>query len=194
MINVKSSITRGLKSDIADMLGISKRTVYKAFKLLDKLELIKQERQGLNKPNRIYIGKTNADFSGNCNICRSEPAECAGQDVQNMQGSDTDFNDTEISETDKTYMEPYNSSAAMREFLLLYKTNANEDHQPVERKVFNKADDMMQRVVNENGIEYLIDGLINYFDTAKVDRPRLDYFVKVAPRYFDTQFYDIIGD
>ena len=52
----------------------------------------------------------------------------------------------------------------------------------------------MQRVVNENGIDYLIDGLINYFDTAKVDRPRLDYFVKVAPRYFDTQFYDIIGD
>nr|WP_278335233.1 replication initiator protein A [Clostridium kluyveri] len=60
------------KEDIANILGISVRTVYKAFKVLEECELIYQKRQGLNMPNRIYIGKFRPDFTMTCNICTSE--------------------------------------------------------------------------------------------------------------------------
>ncbi len=180
------------KDKIADALGISNRTVYKAFNLLEKLELIKQERQGRNRPNRIYIGKTNADYSGNCKICRSEPAECAEQDVQNMQGSDTELNETDKSETDKTYILPKKSTEGMRVFLNMYKNHTGEKHQPTDKYIVDKANAIMKRVILESGIQVLKSGLVAYFDNVNADKPRLDYFVKVAPRYFDTQFYDIL--
>ena len=44
------------------MLNISKPTAVKAFKELTKASLIIEERQGLNKPNKIYICRM--DYGG----------------------------------------------------------------------------------------------------------------------------------
>jgi len=45
------------RKSIQDLLGISDKPVTKAFKQLSDLGLIKEKRQGLTKPNIIYIGK-----------------------------------------------------------------------------------------------------------------------------------------
>lgn len=45
------------REDLADMLGICTTTVWRAIKQLKEVGLIAEKRQGLNKPNLIYIGK-----------------------------------------------------------------------------------------------------------------------------------------
>lgn len=50
------------REDLADMLGICTTTVWRAIKQLKEVGLIAEKRQGLNKPNLIYIGKI--DYSG----------------------------------------------------------------------------------------------------------------------------------
>ena len=45
------------REDLADMLGICTTTVWRAIKQLKEVGLIEKKRQGLNRPNLIYIGK-----------------------------------------------------------------------------------------------------------------------------------------
>lgn len=45
------------REDLADMLGICVTTVWRAIKQLKEVGLIEEKRQGLNRPNLIYIGK-----------------------------------------------------------------------------------------------------------------------------------------
>ena len=45
------------REDLADMLGICTTTVWRAIKQLKEAGLIEEKRQGLNRPNLIYIGK-----------------------------------------------------------------------------------------------------------------------------------------
>ena len=45
------------REDLADMLGICTTTVGRAIKQLKEVGLIEEKRQGLNRPNLIYIGK-----------------------------------------------------------------------------------------------------------------------------------------
>lgn len=47
------------REDLADMLGICTTTVWRAIKQLKEVGLIEEKRQGLNRPNLIYIGKIN---------------------------------------------------------------------------------------------------------------------------------------
>lgn len=122
------------KENIAEILGIAERTVYNSFRLLEACQLIKQERQGLNKPNKIYIGKVNYSFSiaSNkglsriCKICRSGCAKYADQDMQNLQTNYTEFNETDINETEsyKGTLSGNKSSCAysFRDYISIYKT------------------------------------------------------------------------
>ncbi len=45
------------REDLAEMLGICTTTVWRAIKQLKEVGLLAEKRQGLNKPNLIYIGK-----------------------------------------------------------------------------------------------------------------------------------------
>lgn len=45
------------REDLAAMLGLCVTTVWRAFKQLKEVGLIAEKRQGLNRPNIIYIGK-----------------------------------------------------------------------------------------------------------------------------------------
>ena len=47
------------REDLADMLDICATTVWRAIKQLKEVGLIEEKRQGLNRPNLIYIGKIN---------------------------------------------------------------------------------------------------------------------------------------
>ena len=45
------------RQEVQDKLGLSEKTVTKAFKQLNDTNLIAEKRQGLGKPNLIYVGK-----------------------------------------------------------------------------------------------------------------------------------------
>ena len=45
------------REEVQDKLNLSDKTVTKAFKQLTDVNLVKEKRQGLGKPNLIYVGK-----------------------------------------------------------------------------------------------------------------------------------------
>jgi len=129
------------KENLAEMLGVTETTVYRAFKILETCELIRQERQGLNKPNKIYIGKTNFTFSiaskpelsRICKICRSGCVKNEGQDLQNIKGNETEYSETDFNETDSLYIVP-NNDVFIDFYLRAFKHYFNADHVRVSRE------------------------------------------------------------
>ena len=45
------------RQEVQEKLGLSEKTVTKAFKQLSDVNLIEEKRQGLGKPNLIYVAK-----------------------------------------------------------------------------------------------------------------------------------------
>jgi len=174
------------KENLAEMLGVSNRTVYKSFKLLEKVELVKQERQGLNKPNKIYIGKTNPDIARNCKICRSEPEKCAGQELQNLQSNDTELNDTDFNETDKKRYIAFASNDYPSSIIYnkIYKKHFNKEHPRInEDDIFFIREDLQELYYSYDKKEFI--ELINYhFNNLPKDNDgKVQYFLFIKDRY-----------
>lgn len=89
------------KANIAELIGCSEPVVYKATKQLIKFGLIEEKRQGLGKPNIIYINhiEQTIENTKNLKILSSRTKEFLGQDIKNINTSDTDNINTNISET-----------------------------------------------------------------------------------------------
>lgn len=83
------------RKKIQDELNISDKTCTKVFKELREAELILEERIGLNRPNRIYIGHINYDLDCNNYDSRTEIVTCSQSD--NLR-----TNNTYISKTDNS--------------------------------------------------------------------------------------------
>ena len=103
--------------EIKDALGCAEK---KAIKLLDELErkcgLIERKRQGLGKPNLIYVKNF---ISGpverqslNCQNDNSGTAESTIQEQSKAQGSNTDKNNTELSDTDPFFSSDFGGKEA----------------------------------------------------------------------------------
>lgn len=89
-----------------DLLNISKKTATKVFNELKEKELIFEERQGLNKPNLIYIGKIdykkakNPVNSGRGKNYTSGSVKSTPQEVEKLHTNDTELNDTNLIDTE----------------------------------------------------------------------------------------------
>ena len=113
--------------NLESILNVSKPKVIKIKKELEKVELLKQKRLGLNKPNMLYLMKPNVTECDIYQIKKSEtPSETSSgkevndfnfqksksltsrnkdnllQEVNDFNTSDTDFSDTDISNTDSS--------------------------------------------------------------------------------------------
>lgn len=94
--------------EIKNQLGCAEK---KSVKLLDELEkkcgLIERKRQGLGKPNLIYVKNFIEDPVKrqilNCQKYNSEMVESTTQELSKAQGNNTDIKDTENSDTDPFY-------------------------------------------------------------------------------------------
>lgn len=94
--------------EIKNQLGCAEK---KSVKLLDELEkkcgLIERKRQGLGKPNLIYVKNFIEDPVKrqilNCQKDNSEMVESTTQELSKAQGNNTDIKDTENSDTDPFY-------------------------------------------------------------------------------------------
>lgn len=94
--------------EIKSSLGCAEK---KAVKLLDELEkkcgLIERKRQGLGKPNLIYVknfisGSVERQFL-NCQKDNSGVVKNTIQDLSKAQGNNTDIKNTEFSDTDLSF-------------------------------------------------------------------------------------------
>lgn len=96
------------RKEVEDKLCLSGKTVIKAFKQLNKVKLISEKRQGLGKPNLIYVGKIhhepiteveNIQFQ-NCKNSSSEIVKNSVQEQENLQGINPNNIKTNIINTD----------------------------------------------------------------------------------------------
>lgn len=75
------------REEMASMLNVSNKTVLKAIVQLKKYELLDEDRQGLNKPNLIYLAHKDVENKGHVKITR--------QDMENVHASNTNINKTD---------------------------------------------------------------------------------------------------
>lgn len=82
------------RKEIMSELKISKATVVKVFNELKTCNLIKEERIGFSKPNRIYLGKIKIGKGINSKISRSK--EIKLQEVQKYTSGSINFKPQEV--------------------------------------------------------------------------------------------------
>lgn len=91
------------REEVQEKLNLSDKTVTKSFKILMEVNLVQEKRQGLGKPNLIYVGKINHS------------------DSENLRGINTNNINTNIINTDS--INPKNDEELL---LIKEKCNLNE--------------------------------------------------------------------
>ena len=80
-----------------DLLNCNEKTVIRAKKELQDFGLIKEERQGVNKPNRLYISGTVKNTGQELQKIQSGTVKNTGQELQKIQSIKTNNIKTNIS-------------------------------------------------------------------------------------------------
>jgi hypothetical protein len=93
------------REEVQEKLNLSDKTVTKSFKILMEVNLVQEKRQGLGKPNLIYVGKINHSDSENLRFLNrknydSGIGESTALDSENLQGINTNNIKPNIINTD----------------------------------------------------------------------------------------------
>lgn len=93
------------REEVQEKLNLSDKTVTKSFKILMEVNLVQKKRQGLGKPNLIYVGKINHSDSENLRFLNrknydSGIGESTTLDSENLRGINTNNINTNIINTD----------------------------------------------------------------------------------------------
>ncbi|WP_273716657.1 replication initiator protein A [Leuconostoc mesenteroides] len=134
--------------DLQTILSVGEKKVISLKKELANFELLEEERQGLNKPNRLYVGNINADFEvihranplgdkelskrqvRNCQNDRSRTSKTTAQELSKRQSNETESSETYLSETetnsfDEDEVNKNNSKKAQQSFIAIGKIIQN---------------------------------------------------------------------
>lgn len=93
------------REEVQEKLNLSDKTVTKSFKILMEVNLVQEKRQGLGKPNLIYVGKINHSDSENLRFLNrknydSGIGESTTLDSENLRGINTNNINTNNINTD----------------------------------------------------------------------------------------------
>ena len=114
------------REEVQEKLNLSDKTVTKSFKILMEVNLVQEKRQGLGKPNLIYVGKINHSDSDNLRFLNrknydSGIGESTALDSENLRGINTNNINTNIINTDSI-----NPKSDEELLLIKEKCNLNE--------------------------------------------------------------------
>mgnify|MGYP004500627075 FL=1 len=146
------------REEVQEKLNLSDKTVTKSFKILMEVNLVQEKRQGLGKPNLIYVGKINHSDSENLRFLNrknydSGIEESTAFDSENLRGINTNNIKTNIIKTD--FINPKSD-----EELLFIKEKCNLNEFTKEEKTI---------------LEDVIDNLY-YIDNLKVGNITVNHF------------------
>lgn len=88
------------REEVQEKLNLSDKTVTKSFKILMEVNLVQEKRQGLGKPNLIYVGKINHSDSENLRFLNrknydSGIGESTTLESENLRGIKTNIINTD---------------------------------------------------------------------------------------------------
>jgi len=121
------------RDNLAEDLNISEKSVRNYMKELAKYDLIKEKRQGLTKPNKIYVGTpVDTENTKESKIYRSGGENNTATVGEKLPANYTEFNNTNFNNKDKEHRVDYNNQLCLtfQEFktLLLQKeVDINDD-------------------------------------------------------------------
>ena len=146
------------REEVQEKLNLSDKIVTKSFKILMEVNLVQEKRQGLGKPNLIYVGKINHSDSENLRFLNrknydSGIEESTTLDSENLRGINTNNINTNIVNT-----ESINPKSDEDLLLIKEKCNLNE---------FTKEEKTI--------LEDVIDNLY-YTDNLKVGNITVNHF------------------
>ena len=146
------------REEVQEKLNLSDKTFTKSFKILMEVNLVQEKRQGLGKPNLIYVGKINHSDSENLRFLNrknydSGIGESTALDSENLRGINTNNINTNIINTDSI-----NPKSDEELLLIKEKCNLNE---------FTKEEKTI--------LEDVIDNLY-YTDNLKVGNITVNHF------------------
>ena len=146
------------REEVQEKLNLSDKTVTKSFKILMEVNLVQEKRQGLGKPNLIYVGKINHSDSENLRFLNrknydSGIEESTTLDSENLRGINTNNIKTNIINTDSI-------NPKSDEELLLIKDRCKLNEFTKEKKTI---------------LEDVIDNLY-YIDNLKVGNITVNHF------------------
>ena len=146
------------REEVQEKLNLSDKTVPKSFKILMEVNLVQEKRQGLGKPNLIYVGKINHSDSENLRFLNrknydSGIGESTALASENLRGINTNNINTNIIHTDSI-----NPKSDEELLLIKEKCNLNE---------FTKEEKTI--------LEDVIDNLY-YTDNLKVGNITVNHF------------------
>ena len=131
------------REEVQNKLNLSDKTVTKAFKQLKNVYLVEEKRQGLGKPNLIYVGKiqhvevSNLAESENLrflnrNICDSKNEKNTNFESKNLRRINTNNIKININNTD--FINPYKEDNQL---------SLNEIKEKCELNLFSKKDQII---------------------------------------------------
>ena len=146
------------REEVQEKLNLSDKTVTKSFKILMEVNLVQEKRQGLGKPNLIYVGKINHSDSENLRFLTRKNYDSGIEksttlDSENLRGINTNNINTNIINT-----ESINPKSDEDLLLIKEKCNLNE---------FTKEEKTI--------LEDVIDNLY-YTDNLKVGNITVNHF------------------
>ncbi|HEN9045895.1 TPA: replication initiator protein A [Streptococcus agalactiae] len=93
-----------------ELLKCSEKTIIKSKKELSNFGLLTEVRQGINKPNRLYINGTVKVTGQDLNNLQHGTVKVTGQDLNNLQGINTNNINTNISILNNQNLVPSNQT------------------------------------------------------------------------------------
>ena len=145
---------------LCSILNYAEPKIIKLKKELEKHNLIINERQGLNKPNRIYLLEPtydkeliNSKFQNKENIS-SRTNESSVQELTNSKSNDTEFNNTDYIETETNDTNDLNDTTSN------ISENAHSNHTNHQQTEFNN--DALKFQVLEELPQQIKDYLSNF--------------------------------
>ena len=173
------------REHIAKLLEMSLPSITKCFKQLKEYKLIEEIRQGLGKPNLIFIChvELNKETSQKQKSFASGNKEILPQDINNFNANDTDFIDTDFNETDIRHFSGKNAYTLSNEgktlfdfYCRYYEAYTGEEHKPLSDKTISRINELTET--------------LSIFDEEKEDILEVDesFLLEMVKKYFSNNY------
>lgn len=173
------------RENMAEMIGCSVPTVRKAFNLLRKYKLVDEVRQGLNKPNLIYLLAVTVDNTRTEKTFHSREENSFNQERKILSP-----NKTEVIKTDKSKTE-YIHLPEEDDFIFFYlktfKEYKGKDHMKVKAidcyKINEAISELGSNDISLGEWEEVVEE--HFANLPKSNNGNILAFIKATKRYFD---------
>ncbi|MGD3163352.1 replication initiator protein A [Staphylococcus capitis] len=170
---------------LEDILNCGNQKVNKIKKELEKVNLLIQKRQGLNKPNLLYLMKPEIKESDiytisleekasnsmqdkemlnshvrKCENHTSENVKITRQDVLNSHANDTEFSDTEFSDTEFSDTNDLNDTNTIKSEANVVSHSSHSNHQSLTSDILSEQEEKQYEL--QEFPEHLSKYIMNY--------------------------------